>query len=60
MSTANISPVPEGYTAVTPWIISRDMAGLLDFGPRDRPGDGRVAHDGVRGDDLRLPADRAT
>jgi PhnB protein len=23
--------VPEGYHAVTPWIISRDTAGLLDF-----------------------------
>ena len=26
-----IRPVPEGYHAVTPWIISRDTAGLLDF-----------------------------
>jgi PhnB protein len=26
-----IRPVPEGYRAVTPWIISRDTAGLLDF-----------------------------
>jgi PhnB protein len=23
--------IPEGYTAVTPWIISRNTAGLLDF-----------------------------
>jgi PhnB protein len=27
----NIRPVPEGYTTVTPWIIGRDTAGLLDF-----------------------------
>ncbi len=26
-----IRPVPEGYRVVTPWIISRDTAGLLDF-----------------------------
>ena len=26
-----IRPVPEGYTTVTPWIISRDTAGVLDF-----------------------------
>jgi PhnB protein len=26
-----IRPVPEGYRAVTPWIISRDTARLLDF-----------------------------
>ena len=25
------SPVPEGYHTVTPWIISRDTARLLDF-----------------------------
>jgi PhnB protein len=24
-------PIPEGYTAVTPWIISRDTASLLEF-----------------------------
>lgn len=27
---AGIRPVPEGYYAVTPWIISRDTARLLD------------------------------
>jgi uncharacterized glyoxalase superfamily protein PhnB len=26
-----IRPVPEGYTTVTPWIISRDTVALLDF-----------------------------
>jgi pimeloyl-ACP methyl ester carboxylesterase len=28
---AEIRPVPEGYYTVTPWIISRDTAQLLDF-----------------------------
>jgi uncharacterized glyoxalase superfamily protein PhnB len=31
MSASKMSPIPEGYTTVTPWIISRDTAGLLDF-----------------------------
>jgi PhnB protein len=26
-----VLPVPEGYHTVTPWIISRDTAGLIDF-----------------------------
>jgi hypothetical protein len=26
-----IRPVPDGYRAITPWIVSRDTAGLLDF-----------------------------
>ncbi|MFI7109599.1 VOC family protein [Nonomuraea sp. NPDC050227] len=26
-----VNPVPEGYTTVTPWIISRDTAGLIDW-----------------------------
>jgi PhnB protein len=26
-----VSPIPEGYHTVTPWIISRDSAGLIDF-----------------------------
>lgn len=30
----DVRPVPEGYRAVTPWIISRDTAGLLDFARR--------------------------
>ena len=30
-SGAEIRPVPEGYHTVTPWIISRDTAQLLDF-----------------------------
>lgn len=28
---ASITPVPDGYTTVTPWIISKDTAGVLDF-----------------------------
>lgn len=28
---AGIDVVPEGYGVVTPWIVSRDTAGLLDF-----------------------------
>jgi PhnB protein len=27
----SINPVPEGYTTVTPWMISKDTAGLIDF-----------------------------
>ena len=30
-SGAEIQPAPEGYHTVTPWIISRDTAQLLDF-----------------------------
>ncbi len=26
-----VRPIPEGYHAVTPWIISRDTAGLIEF-----------------------------
>ena len=26
-----VNPVPDGYTTVTPWIIGRDTAGLIDF-----------------------------
>jgi len=31
MTEKTISPVPSGYTAVTPWIIGRDTDGLLAF-----------------------------
>ncbi|GHO78254.1 glyoxalase [Ktedonobacter sp. SOSP1-85] len=27
----NVQPIPDGYHSVTPWIISRDTAQLLDF-----------------------------
>ena len=30
-SSAEIRPAPEGYHTVTPWIVSRDTAQLLDF-----------------------------
>ena len=26
-----VKPVPDGYTTITPWIIGRDTAGLMDF-----------------------------
>jgi PhnB protein len=26
-----VNPVPDGYTTVTPWIIGRDTAALIDF-----------------------------
>ncbi|WP_433178254.1 VOC family protein [Actinoallomurus sp. CA-150999] len=26
-----VKPIPEGYTTVTPWIISRDTAQLIDY-----------------------------
>ena len=28
---AKPAPIPEGYTTVTPWIIGRDTAGLMEF-----------------------------
>lgn len=31
MESDRIRPVPEGYSTVTPWIISRDTAGLIAF-----------------------------
>ncbi|NUW35194.1 VOC family protein [Nonomuraea sp. SMC257] len=27
----SVKPVPSGYTTVTPWIISRDTAGVIDY-----------------------------
>jgi PhnB protein len=30
-AAAGVRPVPEGYRTVTPWIISKDTAGLLDY-----------------------------
>jgi PhnB protein len=29
--TNTIKPVPDGYTTVTPWMISKDTAGVIDF-----------------------------
>ena len=31
MSNAKPDPIPEGYGTVTPWIVTRDTARLLDF-----------------------------
>ena len=28
---ANLRPIPEGYHSVTPWIISRHSARLIEF-----------------------------
>jgi uncharacterized glyoxalase superfamily protein PhnB len=52
-----IKPVPDGYTTVTPWLISRDTARLIDyikeaFGATEisrlTNADGRVEHAEVR------------
>ena len=29
-----VRPIPEGYHTVTPWIISRDIAGVIEFAKR--------------------------
>jgi PhnB protein len=29
--TGNVTPIPDGYHSVTPWIIGKDTAGLIDF-----------------------------
>lgn len=53
----DVKPVPEGYTTVTPWIISRDTARLIDylqeaFGAEEfvtiTGTDGRIEHAEVR------------
>jgi hypothetical protein len=52
-----VKPVPEGYATVTPWIISRDTAQLIDFvkeafdaeeTARLAGSDGRIEHAEVR------------
>jgi PhnB protein len=52
-----VKPVPEGYATVTPWIISRDTARLIDymkeaFGAREiarlTGAEGRIEHAEVR------------
>ena len=42
-----IGPIPEGYGTVTPWIISRDTAQLIDFVTKafDATESGRVHND---------------
>lgn len=55
-----VRPIPDGYHAVTPWIISRDTAKLIDFMKeafgavelaRVLNGDGTIGHAEVRIDD---------
>lgn len=29
--TEKLTPIPEGYHAVTPWVIGKDTAGLIEF-----------------------------
>lgn len=52
-----VKPIPDGYTTVTPWLISRDAAGLIDYLARafdaEELGrvvgdDGRIGHAEVR------------
>jgi PhnB protein len=52
-----VKPVPDGYATVTPWIISRDTAQLIDyvkeaFGAEETArlagSDGRIEHAEVR------------
>lgn len=52
-----IKPIPDGYTTVTPWLISRDTARLIDyvaqaFGATEisrlTSADGRIEHAEVR------------
>ncbi|WP_329096538.1 VOC family protein [Actinomadura citrea] len=31
MSTPPPAPIPHGYTTVTPWIVTKDTAGLIEF-----------------------------
>ncbi|NUO99855.1 MAG: VOC family protein [Nonomuraea sp.] len=52
-----VNPIPEGYTTVTPWLISQDTAGLIDwveaaFGAEElgrmTDEEGRIGHAEVR------------
>lgn len=61
----SVKPVPEGYTAVTPWLITPDTAGLIDyleraFGAEDLGRvvleDGTIGHAELRIGDARLMA----
>ncbi|WP_410656490.1 VOC family protein [Amycolatopsis sp. lyj-112] len=57
-TNAAASPIPAGYHSVTPWIISRDTAGVIDFlkrvfdaEPMGEPvyvGGGKIGHAEVR------------
>ncbi|MFJ4817625.1 VOC family protein [Streptomyces sp. NPDC088801] len=62
-----VKPIPDGYHTVTPWIISRDTAGLIDYLKeafdaeeiaRVVGEDGRIGHAEVRiGDSVVMPFD---
>ncbi|GAA2767007.1 Dot/Icm type IV secretion system effector PhnB [Streptomyces paradoxus] len=62
-----VQPIPDGYHTVTPWIISRDTAGLIDYLKeafdaeeiaRVVGEDGRIGHAEVRiGDSIVMPFD---
>ncbi|MET9686608.1 VOC family protein [Streptomyces coeruleorubidus] len=62
-----VKPIPGGYHTVTPWIISRDTAGLIDYlkeafdaeeTARVVGDDGRIGHAEVRiGDSIVMPFD---
>ncbi|MER7106958.1 VOC family protein [Streptomyces sp. NPDC000229] len=64
-----VKPIPDGYHTVTPWIISRDTAGLIDYLKeafdaeeiaRVVGDDGRIGHAEVRiGDSIVMPFDAA-
>ena len=68
-ANSSLSTAPEGYGIVTPWIISSDTTGLLDFvakafGARDPfsldIGGGRIGHAEVRiGDSVVMGFDAA-
>lgn len=56
-NSSNVNPVPTGLQSVTPWIISRDTAALIDFLARAFDGeelarvmndDGTIGHAEVR------------
>ena len=68
MAAAPVQAVPEGYHSVTPWIISRDTAQLIDFMTaafgaqelgRFQMEDGTIGHAEVRvGDSVVMMFDR--
>ncbi|MFF1816465.1 VOC family protein [Kribbella sp. NPDC058245] len=64
-----VTPIPDGYHSVTPWIIGRDTAGLMDFlaaafdavdlGGRVVDDQGRIGHAEMRiGDSVVMMFDK--
>ncbi|MFK4085737.1 VOC family protein [Kribbella sp. NPDC020789] len=64
-----VTPIPDGYHSVTPWIIGRDTAGLMDFlaaafgavdlGGRVVDDEGRIGHAEMRiGDSVVMMFDK--